>query len=343
MKIAFITGITGQDGSYLAELLLSKSYKVYGILRRHSTTASTKRIDHIFNKIHLMHGDMTDQTSLHNCFHQIFVENVDFDVLEVYNLAAQSHVKVSFEVPEYTGNVDALGTLRLLETILKSGKKDKIRFYQASTSELYGEVLETPQTEKTPFNPQSPYAVAKLYSFYIVENYRKSYGLFACNGILFNHTSPRRGETFVCKKICDSVARIEKGHQSCLTLGNLYSKRDIGHAKDYVYGMWLMLQRDNPSDYVLSTGVTYSIKEYVEMAWNVFGKKVEWHGTGVDEIGIVEGEPRVKIDKKYFRPAEVEFLLGDSSKAQAELNWSPLYLTKEIISEMVLDTYNSTI
>jgi GDPmannose 4,6-dehydratase len=340
MKLAFITGITGQDGSYLAELLLSKNYKVYGLLRRHSSTINTKRIDHIFNKLHLIYGDMTDQTSLQNCFYQIFNENSEFEILEVYNLAAQSHVKVSFEVPEYTGNVDALGTLRLLETILKTGKSTKIKFYQASTSELYGEVLETPQTEKTPFNPQSPYAVAKLYSYYIVENYRKSYNLFACNGILFNHTSPRRGETFVCKKICDSVANIHKGKQECLTLGNINSKRDLGHAKDYVYGMWLMLQQEKPVDYVLSMGETYSIRELVEMAWSVFGKRVEWQGCGIEEVGIVDEKVVVKIDKKYFRPAEVELLLGDSSKARKELGWNPSYSTQEIINEMVLDTFN---
>ena len=335
-KICLITGITGQDGSYLAELLLEKGYIVYGIIRRHSSI-HTDRIDHIYSKLRLIYGDMTDQTSLQNVFNTIFNEQGrNFERLEVYNLAAQSHVKVSFEVPEYTGQVDALGTLRLLETILKSGLQDKIRFYQASTSELYGKVLETPQTEKTPFNPQSPYAIAKLYGYWMVKNYREGYGLFACNGILFNHTSPRRGETFVCRKITMGVAAIVAGKEDCLYLGNLNSKRDIGHARDYVYGMWLMLQRENPVDYVLSTGETYSIRELIEMAFSVYGKTLEWRGEGLEEEGLIGNHVVVRINSKYFRPTEVELLLGNSQKARDELGWSTTYSTSETLREMVL-------
>lgn len=334
-KIALITGITGQDGSYLSELLIEKGYIVYGIIRRHSSI-HTERIDHLYSKLNLIYGDMTDQTSLQNVFNQILIEQGrNFERMEIYNLAAQSHVKVSFEVPEYTGQVDALGTLRLLETILKSGLKDKIRFYQASTSELYGKVLETPQRETTPFNPQSPYAIAKLYGFWIVKNYRESYGLFACNGILFNHTSPRRGETFVCRKITRGVAAIVAGKQVCLELGNLNSKRDLGHAKDYVYGMWLMLQAENPIDYVLSTGETYSIRQLIQMAFDVYGKKLEWRGEGLDEEGVIGDHVVVRINPKYFRPAEVELLHGDSTKARTELGWIPKYSTQETLSEMV--------
>lgn len=335
-RIALITGITGQDGSYLAELLLEKGYKVYGVIRRHSSI-HTERIDHLFKSLRLIYGDMTDQTSIQNVFNTIFMEQGrDFERLEVYNLAAQSHVKVSFEVPEYTGQVDALGTLRILETILKSGLKDRIRFYQASTSELFGKVLEIPQKETTPFNPQSPYAVAKLYGFWIVKNYRESYGLFACNGILFNHTSPRRGETFVCRKITLGVSAIEAGKQECLYLGNLNSKRDMGHARDYVEGMWRMLQTDKPIDYVLSMGHTYSIRELVQMAFDVYGKVVEWSGEGLDETGSVDGKVVVRVSPKYFRPAEVDLLLGDSTRAREELGWNPTMTTQEIIREMVL-------
>jgi GDPmannose 4,6-dehydratase len=336
-RIALITGITGQDGSYLSELLLEKNYIIYGIIRRHSSI-HTERIDHLFSKLKLIYGDMTDQTSLQNVFNTIILEQgLDFERLEVYNLAAQSHVKVSFEVPEYTGQVDALGTLRLLETILKTGLKEKIRFYQASTSELFGKVLETPQRETTPFNPQSPYAIAKLYSYWIVKNYRESYGLHACNGILFNHTSPRRGETFVCRKITLAVAAIIAGKQDYMSLGNLNSQRDLGHAKDYIYGMWLMLQNNEPVDYVLSTGKTYSIRELIQMTFDVFGKKIEWHGSGLDEVGIVNEKIVVRVNPKYFRPAEVELLLGDSTKAQNELGWTPKYSTKETLCEMVLN------
>lgn len=334
-RIALITGITGQDGSYLAELLLEKNYIVYGIMRRHSSIHS-ERINHIFSKLNLMYGDMTDQVSLQNIFNTIFIEHgSNFERLEVYNLAAQSHVKVSFEVPEYTAQVDAIGTLRLLETIIKSGQKDKIRMYQASTSELFGKVLETPQNESTPFNPQSPYAIAKLYGFWTVKNYRECYGMFACNGILFNHTSPRRGETFVCRKITRGVAAIMSGKQNVLELGNLNSMRDIGHAKDYVYGMWLMLQNDTPTDYVLSMGETFSIRQLIEMCFQVYGKTIEWRGSGVDEVGCVDGKTVVCVSSKFFRPAEVDLLLGDSSRARNELGWSPKYNTKKTLEEMV--------
>lgn len=338
-RIALITGITGQDGSYLAEFLLSKSYKVYGLIRRHSSI-HTERIDPIYDRLRLIYGDLTDQTSIQNTFNTIFVEQgTDFEVLEVYNLAAQSHVKVSFEIPEYTGQVDAMGTLRMLETILKTGLSHKIRFYQASTSELYGKVLETPQNENTPFNPQSPYAVAKLYGYWILKNYRDSYGLFACNGILFNHTSPRRGETFVCRKITLGVAAIMAGTQNVLELGNLNAMRDIGHAQDYIKGMWLMLQQEKPRDYVLSMGEMYSVRELVEMTFDVFNKKVEWEGEGVDEIGKVDGHVVIRVNKKYFRPAEVDLLLGDSTKARTELGWQTTYNTSSILREMVLYDY----
>lgn len=336
-KIALITGITGQDGSFLAELLLEKGYIVYGMIRRHSSI-HTERIDHIFSRLRLVYGDMTDQTSLQNVFNTILIEqDRDFERMEIYNLAAQSHVKVSFEIPEYTGQVDALGTLRMLETIRKSGIQHKIRFYQASTSELFGQVLATPQDETTPFNPQSPYATAKLYGFWIVKNYRESYGMYACNGILFNHTSPRRGETFVCRKITRAVAAIEAGKQDCLFLGNLNSKRDLGHAKDYVYGMWLMLQADNPKDYVLSTDETFSVREIVEMAFDVYGKKVVWRGEGIDEVGMIDNHIVVRVDQKHFRPADVELLLGRSDRARTELGWKIKYSTRQTIREMVVN------
>lgn len=346
-RIALITGITGQDGSYLAELLLEKEYKVYGVLRRHSSI-NTERIDHIFNhpNLKLIYGDITDQTSLFNVFACILKEQgKEFDRFEVYNLAAQSHVKVSFEVPEYTGQTDALGVLRLLEVIRDSGLTHKIRFYQASTSELFGEVLETPQKETTPFNPRSPYAVAKLYGYYIVKNYRESYNMYACNGILFNHTSPRRGETFVERKISIAVSKILDGKQDVLKLGNLNACRDIGHAKDYVKGMWLMLQHDEPKDYVLATGQTYSVRDIVTQAFEALGKivgvekvgKLEWEGSGIDEVGKLNGKIVVSVDKKYFRPAEVELLLGDASNAEKELGWERTYSMSEIIKELVTE------
>jgi len=334
MKYALITGITGQDGSYLSELLLEKGYKVYGIIRRHSQI-NTQRIDHIYNKLNLIYGDMTDQTSIMNTFN-IIEKNNDIDILEIYNLAAQSHVKISFDLPEYTAQVDAVGTLRLLETILKSNIKDKVRLYQASTSELYGKVLSTPQDETTPFNPQSPYAIAKIYSYWMIKNYKNSYNIFACNGILFNHTSPRRGETFVCRKITKAVAAIVAGKQDCMYLGNLNSKRDLGHARDYVNGMWLMLQNNKPVDYVLSTGETYSIRELVQFSFNVYGKTVEWRGDGLEEEGLIGNHVVVRVNSKYFRPAEVDLLLGDSTKARNELGWKTNYTIKELLTEIVL-------
>ena len=333
MKYALITGITGQDGSYLSELLLEKGYKVYGIIRRHSQI-NTQRIDHIYSKLNLIYGDMTDQTSIMNTFN-IIEKNNDIAVLEIYNLAAQSHVKISFDLPEYTAQVDAVGTLRLLETILKSNIKDKVRLYQASTSELYGQVLSIPQDESTPFNPQSPYAIAKIYSYWIIKNYKNSYNMFACNGILFNHTSPRRGETFVCRKITIAVAKIMTNKQDVLILGNLNAKRDLGHAKDYVQGMWLMLQNNHPVDYVLSTGETYSIREIIQMAFNYFNKQITWEGEGVNEVGLLEGKIVISVSPKYFRPSEVELLLGCSKKAERELDWKRSYTTQEIINEMI--------
>lgn len=325
-KVAFITGITGQDGSYLAELLLSENYKVYGIIRRHSNIHA-ERLHHIFDKLNLIYGDMTDQTGLFNAFNHIIAKERDtLDRLEVYNLAAQSHVKVSFEVPEYTAQTDALGVLRLLEVIkqLDDNMRKKVRFYQASTSELFGDVVETPQTEKTLFNPQSPYAVAKLYGYHIVRNYRESYGIYACNGILFNHTSPRRGETFVERKISIGVANMFSKEKECpLKLGNLNASRDIGHAMDYVDGMWLMLQQDKPDDYVLSIGETMTVREMVELAFEVHGKNIEWVGEGVDEKGYCDNKLVVMVDPKYYRPSEVNFLLGDSKKARKELGWKP--------------------
>ena len=333
MKYALITGITGQDGSYLAEILLDKGYNVYGIIRRHSQI-NTQRIDHIFSRLNLIYGDMTDQTSIMTTFMMI-EKNNDIDVLEIYNLAAQSHVKISFAMPEYTAQVDAIGTLRLLETILKSDIKNKVRLYQASTSELYGKVLSIPQDENTQFNPQSPYAIAKIYSYWIVKNYKSSYNIFACNGILFNHTSPRRGEIFVCRKITIAIARIMTNKQDVLILGNLNAKRDLGHAKDYVYGMWLMLQNKEPVDYVLSTGETYSVREIVQMAFNYFNKTIIWEGDGVDEVGILDGKIVITVSPSYFRPSEVDFLLGCSKKAETELGWKRNYTIQQIINEMI--------
>ena len=333
MKYALITGITGQDGSYLAEILLDKGYNVYGIIRRHSQI-NTQRIDHIFSRLNLIYGDMTDQTSIMTTFMMI-EKNNDIDVLEIYNLAAQSHVKISFAMPEYTAQVDAIGTLRLLETILKSDIKDKVRLYQASTSELYGKVLSIPQDENTQFNPQSPYAIAKIYSYWIVKNYKSSYNIFACNGILFNHTSPRRGEIFVCRKITIGISRIMTNKQDVLILGNLNAKRDLGHAKDYVYGMWLMLQNKEPVDYVLSTGETYSVREIVQMAFNYFNKTIIWEGDGVNEVGLLDGKIVITVSPSYFRPSEVDFLLGCSIKAETELGWKRNYTIQQIINEMI--------
>ena len=338
MRVALITGITGQDGSYLSELLLEKGYVVVGIVRRHSSN-NYNRIMHLWDKLDMVYGDVTDGNSLSLAFQHVFTKYSDLERLEVYNLAAQSHVKVSFDVPEYTGQVDALGTLRLLEIIRQHPRRAQIRFYQASTSELYGKVLETPQSEKTPFNPQSPYAIAKLYGFWMVKNYRDAYGLYAVNGILFNHTSPRRGENFVCRKITMGVAGIVNGKQPNITLGNLNSFRDLGHAADYVEGMWRMLQQEpeKQQDYVLSMKYGFTIKQLVEMAFGAVDIKIRWEGTGVDEVGRREdtGDVVVRVSPKYFRPADVEFLLGDSSRAHTELGWEPKYDTQRIITEMV--------
>ena len=338
MKIALITGITGQDGSYLAELLLEKNYIVYGLLRR-SSDINTKRIDHLYSnkKLILKYNDLSDTSNLLHILMEIRETYVNMERLEVYNLAAMSHVKVSFEMPEYTGNIDGLGTLRLLEAIRCSGLQEKTRFYQASTSELYGKVQEVPQSETTPFYPRSPYGVAKLYGYWIVKNYRESYGMFACNGILFNHESPRRGPTFVTRKITRGLNMILKGEIENIVLGNLDAKRDWGHAKDYVEGMWRMLQVDKSDDYVLSTNEFHSVREFVEKAFLVKGFHIVWEGDGINEIGIDKQTRRVliKISDKYFRPSEVEELLGDSSKAKKELGWIAKTSFDNLIVEMV--------
>lgn len=344
-KTALITGITGQDGSYLAELLLEKGYRVHGIKRR-SSLFNTDRIDHLYQDPHLEdrrlllhYGDMTDSSSLVR-----IVQSVQPD--EIYNLAAQSHVAVSFEEPEYTADSDALGALRLLEAIRILGLEEKTRFYQASTSELYGEVQEVPQRETTPFYPRSPYAVAKLYAYWITINYREAYGLYACNGILFNHESPRRGETFVTRKITRGLARIWFGLDDCLFLGNLDAKRDWGHARDYVEAMWRILQLEQPDDFVIATGIQYSVREFVEIAARHLGFSVTWQGSGIDEIGVVDGQPAdgseleagqviVRVDPSYFRPAEVETLLGDAARAREKLDWSPQTPFESLVEEMM--------
>jgi GDPmannose 4,6-dehydratase len=336
-KTALITGVTGQDGAYLAELLLNKGYIVHGLKRRASMFNSA-RIDHLYRDPHeegvrffLHHGDLTDSTNLMRVLEQSRPD-------EVYNLAAQSHVAVSFEVPEYTANADALGTLRLLEAIRILGLKDKARFYQASTSELYGLVQEVPQTETTPFYPRSPYAVAKLYAYWITVNYREAYGLYACNGILFNHESPLRGENFVTRKITRALARIKLGLQERLYLGNLNALRDWGHARDYVEMQWLMLQQDAPEDFVIATGVQHSVREFVEAAARELGIAIRWEGEGIDEKGFdARGNCIVCVDPRYFRPAEVDSLLGDPTKAREKLGWSPRVTFAELVSEMVLE------
>jgi len=330
MKVALITGITGQDGSYLAELLLEKGYEVHGIVRR-ASLINTHRIDHIYNRIHLHYGDLTDSTNIVRV-----IQKVQPD--EIYNLGAQSHVKVSFEMPEYTADVDGVGTLRILEAVRLLGMEDRIRIYQASTSELYGLVQEVPQKETTPFYPRSPYGVAKLYGYWIVKNYRESYGLHASSGILFNHESPRRGETFVTRKITRGLSRISTGEQEVLSLGNLDARRDWGHAKDFVEAMWLMLQQDEPDDYVIATGIQYSVREFVEKAAPYFGFKIEWMGEGLNEVGYDWNtkRPIIKVDSKYFRPAEVETLLGDATKAKEKLGWEPKISFDELIEDMVL-------
>jgi GDPmannose 4,6-dehydratase len=332
MKVALITGITGQDGSYLAELLLEKGYEVHGIIRR-ASMINTHRIDQIYDNpnLTLHYGDLTDSTNLVRV-----IQKVQPD--EIYNLGAQSHVKVSFEMPEYTGQTDALGTLRILEAVRLLGMEDKVRIYQASTSELYGLVQETPQTETTPFYPRSPYGVAKLYGYWIVKNYREAYGMHCSSGILFNHESPRRGETFVTRKITRGLSRISVGLQDCLYLGNLNAMRDWGHAKDYVKAMWLMLQQDEPDDYVIATGEQHSVREFVEKSADYFGMKIEWMGEGLDEIGFDwhTKRPVVKVSEKYFRPAEVETLLGDPTKAKEKLGWEPETTFDQLIEDMVL-------
>jgi len=330
MKTALITGITGQDGSYLAELLLEKGYNVHGIVRR-SSLINTHRIDHIYEQITLHYGDLTDFSSLVN-----IIQKTQPD--EIYNLGAQSHVKVSFELPEYTGNVDGLGTLRILEAVCILGMQNKTRIYQASTSELYGLVQETPQSETTPFYPRSPYGVAKLYGYWIIKNYRESYGLHASSGILFNHESPRRGETFVTRKITRGLSRISVGQQNILSLGNLNARRDWGHARDFVEAMWLMLQQDQPDDYVIATGQDYSVKDFVNEAAPYFGINIIWEGEGSDEIGIDKntGKTIINVHPKYFRPSEVETLLGDATKAKEKLGWEPKTSFKQLIEEMCI-------
>jgi len=335
-RTALITGITGQDGAYLAELLLEKGYVVHGVKRR-SSLFNTQRIDHLYQDLHdentrffLHYGDLTDSTNLIR-----IVQEVQPD--EIYNLGAQSHVQVSFETPEYTANADAVGVLRLLEAIRILGLTEQVRFYQASTSELFGKVVETPQRETTPFYPRSPYGVAKLYAYWITVNYREAYGLFACNGILFNHESPLRGETFVTRKITRAAARIKLGLQDRLYLGNLDARRDWGHARDFVEGMWLMLQQEAPVDYVLATGETHTVRSFCEKAFAAAGIGLVWRGDGVDEQGhdASSGEVLVSVDPRYFRPTEVDVLLGDASKAKAELGWRPRYTLDAMIEEMV--------
>ena len=336
-KVAFITGITGQDGSYLAELLLEKGYQVWGIIRR-SSNITTTRVDHIFDKLTLRYGDLTDSSNLLNVLTEIKNTYSLLERLEVYNLGAMSHVKISFEMAEYTCDVDAMGTLRLLEAIRTCGiPLSKTRFYQASTSEMFGKVVEVPQKETTPFYPRSPYGVAKLYSHWITKNYRESYGMYACSGILFNHESPRRGHNFVTRKITLALGNILNGKQDKLVLGNINSLRDWGHAKDYVEGMYLMLQQESPDDYILSTNEYHTVREFVEKSFALKGYHILWKGEGVNEIGYDEktGRELVFISDKYFRPAEVEELLGDSSKAKKELGWSPKHNFDELVREMV--------
>ncbi|MDQ5877585.1 MAG: GDPmannose 4,6-dehydratase [Pseudomonadota bacterium] len=350
-KTALITGITGQDGAYLAEFLLKKGYIVHGIKRR-ASLFNTDRIDHLYQDPHvsnrnliLHYGDLTDSTNLIRIIQQVQPD-------EIYNLAAMSHVAVSFETPEYTANADGIGTLRILEAIRILGLEKKTRFYQASTSELYGLVQETPQKETTPFYPRSPYAVAKIYGYWITVNYREAYGLYACNGILFNHESPIRGETFVTRKITRAVARMALGLQDCLYLGNLSSLRDWGHARDYVEMQWLMLQQEKPEDFVIATGVQYSVRQFVEFAANELGITLRWEGEGEKECGIVTavtsketkvkvGDTIVKVDPRYFRPTEVETLLGDPSKAKEKLGWTPKTSLQELVKEMVLSDYSA--
>lgn len=332
-KVALITGVTGQDGAYLAEFLLNKGYIVHGIKRR-TSLLNTDRIDHLYQDRHekdvhffLHHGDMTDSSSLIRIIQQTQPD-------EIYNLAAQSHVAVSFEEPEYTANSDALGALRVLEAIRILGLEKKTRYYQASTSELYGLVQEIPQKETTPFYPRSPYAVAKLYAYWITVNYREAYGIYACNGILFNHESPNRGETFVTRKITRALSRIKLGLQNCLYLGNLDAKRDWGHARDYIEAMWLMLQQEHPEDFVIATGVQCSVREFVNAAAKELEMNIHWEGSGINEVGCIDSRPIVRVDPDYFRPTEVETLLGDPSNAMRKLGWKPRTSFHELVAEM---------
>ena len=337
--LALITGITGQDGSYLAELLLDKGYEVHGILRR-SSSFNTKRIDHIREHLQLHYGDVLDMsslTSILSSIKDIMTKREEKCKLEIYNLAAQSHVKVSFEIPVYTTMTDGMGTLHLLEAVRSINLENDCKIYQASTSELYGKVVETPQTEKTPFYPRSPYGVAKLYSFWIMKNYRESYNMFCCNGILFNHESPRRGENFVTRKVTIGLGEILSGKKDCLVMGNLDSRRDWGHAKDYVKGMWMMMQRDKPEDFVLSTNEFHSVREFITKAFSIKNIEIEWRGSGLDEVGVDKnsGKILVKIDKKYYRPCEVDELLGDSTKAREEIGWTPEISFDSLVKDMV--------
>ena len=330
MKKALITGITGQDGSYLAELLLKKGYQVHGVVRR-ASLINTHRIDHIYEKIKLHYGDLTDAVSIMSIIKEV-------EPSEIYNLGAQSHVKVSFKIPEYTGQVDAMGTLRVLEAVRMLGMEKDVRIYQASTSELYGGISDAPLTETTPFHPRSPYGVAKLYGYWIIKNYREAYGMHCSSGILFNHESERRGETFVTRKITRGLSRISVGLEKLLRLGNIHAKRDWGHARDYVEAMWLMLQQDKPDDYVIATGEQYSVKDFIEEAAPYFGFKLEWMGEGLDETAFDWNtkKPVIIIDPEYFRPAEVESLLGDATKAKEVLGWEPKTSFKELVEEMCI-------
>jgi GDPmannose 4,6-dehydratase len=335
-KIAFITGINGQDGSYLSEFLLEKDYFVYGIIRR-TSLINTDRIDHLYihSKFKTMYGDVTDLANLIGCLNKIIAQHILINRFEVYNLAAQSHVKVSFEEPTYTANVDAIGTINMLEAIRSIPSIARFaRFYQASTSELYGKVVEIPQSETTPFYPRSPYGVAKMYSYWIVKNYREAYDMYACNGILFNHESKRRGETFVTRKITIGISKWLK-HKECLVLGNIDAKRDWCHAKDMVRGMWLILQQDTPQDFVLGRGECYSVRDFIERAFKKIGKEIKWEGVGINEVGKVDDEIVVKISEKYFRPAEVDLLVANPAKANKELEWYPTISLDEMIEEMI--------
>ena len=343
MKLALITGISGQDGSYLSELLLNKNYKIYGLVRRNSLLHIYKRFDKIKDKINIHYSDLLDSSSINSIINNIINDNIDYTVLEIYNLAAQSHVKISFDISEYTCMVNSIGTLKLLECIKNFREEDikKVKFYQAGSSEMFGKFLEIPQNEKTPFNPQSPYACSKVFSHHIVNNYKDAYNIYACNGILFNHESPRRGYNFVTMKIILGIKKILNGEMEYITLGNINSKRDWGHAEDYVKGMWLMLQQKKPDNYILATETTYSVREFIEKSFKYFNYNITWSGEGLNEIGKDQnGIIRIKIDKKYYRPTEVDCLLGDATKAKKILKWERKYDTIEkIIKDMILN-YN---